>query len=71
MKLSALGSGAGLLLGILAGRVLALIAYEATPLDPLVLAGVVFAMSLLGLLATWIPAQRALSVNPLVLSREK
>ena len=33
-------------------------------------AGVVLAMSLLGLLATWIPAQRALSVNPLVLLRE-
>jgi hypothetical protein len=71
MKLSAFGSGAGLLLGILAGWVLAFIAYEATPLDPLVLAGVVFAMSLLGLLATWITAQRALSVNSLVLSSEK
>ena len=29
------------------------------------------AMALLGLLATWIPAQRALSVNPLVLLREE
>jgi ABC-type lipoprotein release transport system permease subunit len=28
------------------------------------------AMLLLGLLATWIPAQRALSVNPLILLRE-
>jgi ABC-type lipoprotein release transport system permease subunit len=27
-------------------------------------------MLLLGLLATWIPAQRALTVNPLVLLRE-
>jgi ABC-type lipoprotein release transport system permease subunit len=36
----------------------------------LVLAGVVLAMALLGLLATWIPAQRALSVNPLILLRE-
>jgi ABC-type lipoprotein release transport system permease subunit len=26
---------------------------------------------LLGLLATWIPAQRALSVNPLILLREE
>jgi len=32
---------------------------------------VVLAMLLLGLLATWIPAQRALSVNPLVLLREE
>jgi ABC-type lipoprotein release transport system permease subunit len=35
-----------------------------------VLAGVVLAMALLGLIATWIPAQRALSVNPLILLRE-
>jgi ABC-type lipoprotein release transport system permease subunit len=28
------------------------------------------AMSLLGLLATWIPAQRALAVNPTILLRE-
>ncbi|MGO9335916.1 MAG: ADOP family duplicated permease, partial [Terracidiphilus sp.] len=71
LKLLAFGSGAGVLLGILAGRVLALIVYQATPRDPLVLAGVVLAMSLLGLVATWLPAQRALSVNPVNLLREE
>jgi predicted permease len=71
VKLLACGSAAGLLLGILASRVLASIVYQATPRDPLVLAGVVLAMSLLGLLATWVPAQRALSVDPLVLLREE
>ncbi len=70
-KLLALGSAAGLLLGILAARVLAFIVYQATPRDPLVLAGVVLTMLLLGLLATWIPAQRALSIDPLTLLREE
>jgi predicted permease len=70
-KLLALGSAAGLLLGILAGRVLAFIVYQATPRDPLVLAGVVLAMAMLGLLATWIPARRALSVDPIILLREE
>src|SRR5262249_7074546 len=70
-KLLAFGSAAGLLLGILASKVLAYIVYQATSRDPLVLAGVVLAMSLLGLLATWIPAQRALSVDPLMLLREE
>ncbi len=70
-KLLAIGSAAGLVLGILASRVLASIVYQATPRDPLVLAGVVLAMLLLGLLATWIPAQRALSVDPLTLLREE
>ena len=71
LKLLAFGSAAGLLLGILATRVLAFIVYQATPRDPLVLAGVVLAMSLLGLMATWIPAQRALSVDPLIMLREE
>jgi ABC-type lipoprotein release transport system permease subunit len=36
-----------------------------------VLVGVVLAMALLGRLATWIPARRALSVNPMILLREE
>ena len=71
LKLLVIGSVAGLVLGILASRVLALIVYQASPRDPLVLAGVVLAMLLLGLLATWIPARRALSIDPLVLLREE
>jgi predicted permease len=70
-KLLACGSAAGLLLGLLATKVLAFIVYQASPSDPLVLAGVVLAMSFLGLLATWIPAQRALSVDPLILLRDE
>ena len=38
---------------------------------PMVLGGVVLAMTLLGLVATWIPARRALLVDPLVLLREE
>jgi ABC-type antimicrobial peptide transport system permease subunit len=70
-KLLAFGSAAGLVLGLLATKVLAFIVYEASPRDPLVLCGVVLAMALLGLVATWIPAQRALQVNPLALLREE
>jgi ABC-type antimicrobial peptide transport system permease subunit len=70
-RLLVVGSAAGVILGILASRVLASIVYEATPRDPLVLAGVVLAMLLLGLLATWMPAQRALSLDPLTLLREE
>ncbi len=70
-KLLAIGSGGGLVLGLLASRVLAAIVYSATPRDPFVLAAVVLAMALLGLLATWIPAQRALSLDPARLLREE
>ena len=68
-KLFAVGSVAGLLLGILASRVLASIVYQATPPDPLVLAGIVLSKALRGLLATWIPAQHPLSGDPSILLR--
>jgi ABC-type antimicrobial peptide transport system permease subunit len=71
VKLLTFGSVAGLLLGILASQVLAFVIYQATPRDPLVLGGVVLAMSLLGLVASWIPARRALAVDALRLLREE
>ncbi len=71
LRLLVFGSTAGLLLGLAAAKVLAFIVYQATPRDPLVLCGVVLLMLLLGLLATWIPAQRALSIDPLRLLREE
>jgi predicted permease len=57
IKLLAFASAAGLLLGIMASRVLSHIVYQATSRDPLALGGVVVAMLVLGLLATWIPAR--------------
>jgi len=71
VRVLAAGSAAGLVLGILASRVLSNIVYQATPRDPLVLLGAVAAMALLGLVATWIPAQRALGVNPARLLHEE
>ena len=70
-RLLAFGSAAGLLLGLLATRVLAFLVYQATPRDPVVLGGAVLAMLVVGLLAAWIPAQRALGADPLVLLREE
>ena len=64
------GSLAGLVLGILASRLLAALVYEASPRDPLVLLGAISAMIFIGLIATWIPARRALSINPAQLLRE-
>ncbi len=69
--LLAVGSVAGLGLGLLATRVLGYIVYQATPKDPLVLAGVTVTMLLLGLVAAWIPARRALAVDPLILLRDE
>ena len=65
------GSVAGLGLGILASRFLSYVVYQASSRDPFVLLGAVAAMILIGLTATWIPARRALSVNPAQLLREE
>jgi ABC-type antimicrobial peptide transport system permease subunit len=70
-RLLTFGSMAGLVLGLAATKVLSLIVYQASPRDPLVLAGVVLIMLLLGLVAAWIPAQRALAASPLMLLREE
>lgn len=69
--LLSVGSLAGIGLGILASKVLSYIVYQAAPRDPLVLGGVVLTMLVLGLAAAWIPAQRALGVNPTILMREE
>jgi len=69
--LLSVGSAVGLALGILATKLLSYIVYQAGPKDPFVLGGVVLTMLVLGLVATWIPAQRALAVNPIILLREE
>jgi predicted permease len=65
------GSVLGIVLGVLAAKVLSFIVYQATPKDPVVLGGVVLSMLLLGLFAAWIPAQKALGVDPMILLREE
>ncbi|HUH64060.1 MAG TPA: ABC transporter permease [Terracidiphilus sp.] len=70
-RLLGVGSAIGLALGLAATRVLGSIVYQASPRDPVVLAGSVFAMLVVGLIAAWRPAQRAVSVDPSKLMREE
>lgn len=70
-RLLAFGSAVGLLLGMAASKVLSFIVYQATPRDPMVLAGVLLTMMLVGLLAAWVPALRALATDPSILLREE
>jgi predicted permease len=70
-RLLAFGSAAGLVLGALLSRVLSHVVYAATPQDPAVLGSVVASMALLALLATWLPALRALKADPASLLRQE
>ena len=70
-RLLAIGSIAGMILGVLATRVLSSIVYQATPKDPVILGGVILTMLCVGLAAGLVPARRALAVDPMVLLREE
>jgi len=65
VALVSVGSVFGLLLALAAGQVLASIVYQSSPRDPVVLAGVMALMSLLGLFSSWVPARRALRIEPM------
>ncbi len=65
------GSIVGLVAGLFASRLLGRIVYQADPRDPLVVSGVIATMALLGLVATLIPARRAVTVDAARLMREE
>jgi predicted permease len=65
------GSVVGLLLGMFASRLLAQIVYQANPQDPVVMLSAVLTMALLGIVASAVPAMRALAIDPSKLLREE
>ena len=65
------GSGLGLLMGAFAGRLLGHLVHQANPREPAVVLGAVLTMAILGMVASAIPARRALSVDPARLLREE
>ena len=66
-----IGSIAGILLGLAASRVLQHVVYQATPHDPLVLMAAMAVMCGIGLGATWLPARRALRIDPVRALRDE
>ena len=70
-RLLATGSIAGMILGVLATRVLSFIVYQATPKDPVILGGVILTMLCVGVVAALVPARRALAVDPMILLRDE
>jgi ABC-type antimicrobial peptide transport system permease subunit len=70
-RLLAIGSIAGMILGVLATRVLSSIVYQATPKDPVILGGVILTLLGVGVVAALVPARRALAVDPMILLRDE
>jgi putative ABC transport system permease protein len=67
--------GSGLLLGVIGAlalrRVLASVLFGVAPTDPAIFATVLLVLSVVGLLACYLPAHRATRVDPLVALRQE
>jgi ABC-type lipoprotein release transport system permease subunit len=61
--------GLGIAFG--ASRLLRNFLFEVNPLDPLTFCAVPFLMLLLAIVAAWIPARRAASIDPIVALRSE
>ncbi len=64
-----MGTCIGLVLSLLIGRVLSGLLYEVSPLDPVVLFAAPLLLAAVALWATWIPARRAATIDPLAALR--
>jgi len=63
------GSIVGLILALAAGQVISSVVYETERRDPLVMVSAWAGIALLGFLASWAPARRAMRVDPMVALR--
>jgi ABC-type antimicrobial peptide transport system permease subunit len=64
------GACLGLIGGVLTARMLSHLISFPSSSDPMVLSGVILTMMLLGIVATWVPARRALAIDPASLLRD-
>jgi putative ABC transport system permease protein len=71
LRLSGLGLAIGLALAVAAGRVLSSTLRGAVALDPAVLASLTAVLAGCALLAAWLPARRALGVDPSIALRSE
>ena len=63
------GAAAGLAVGLIAARSIESLLYGVNPNDPVIVGGVTILLIAIGILAAWLPAQRASKLDPMVALR--
>jgi ABC-type antimicrobial peptide transport system permease subunit len=71
MSLATIGVAIGLLAGFGAARSLAALLYDVTPSDPVTFLGVALLFALVAAAAAYLPAKRAMRVDPVVALRHE
>jgi putative ABC transport system permease protein len=71
LGLAAAGAAIGLVGALIVSRLMAGLLYGVRPADPLIFAGVAVLLIAVALLACYIPARRALRIDPLVALRHE
>lgn len=69
LRLSSIGAAFGIAGGLLVSRCMAGLLYGVSPIDPATFLGVTFALTAVALAACYIPARRAMDVDPLMALR--
>jgi len=71
MILAAVGLALGLAGAVISARLLTAILFRVQPTDPMVYLAVIVSLGLVALLATYVPAKRASSIDPLTTLRQE
>jgi putative ABC transport system permease protein len=66
LRVAAFGAVGGLIVALAAGRLVEPLLFQTSPHDPLILAGAVAVVLVVSLLAAFLPARRALLVDPII-----
>jgi putative ABC transport system permease protein len=64
VALAGMGAAAGIVVALVATRLLRSLLYEVTPSDPATFIGIVALVAIAAVLASWLPARRAARVQP-------
>lgn len=71
LSLVAIGAGIGLALAALVGRLLMTVLFQVRPVDPITFSGAIALFAAVGLLACYVPARRAVRIDPMIALRDE